>query len=287
MQQKTVSLVLGSGGARGMAHIGVIRWLEEHSYKIESISGCSMGALIGGFYAAGKLDDYRDWLKELDVLGILKLLDFQGSGGLVSGTVLMEKLESLVGDHAIEDLPIKFTAVASDISEEKEIWMSRGSLLSAIRASISLPLFFTPHPYEGRLLVDGGVLNPVPIAPTFHDHTDLTIAVNLGGKVDSSLTQPVKVVPEEGSIGSKIKEYLTQVKLPDIINFEDGVYKVADNSFDAMQGTIARMKLAAYPPDVEIEVPRNLCGTLEFNRADEIIEYGYELCERLSKEGLL
>jgi len=288
MQKKTVSLVLGSGGARGMAHIGIIKWLEEHHYKIESISGCSMGALIGGFYAAGKLDNYRIWLQELDVLGILKLLDFQGSGGLVSGTVLMQKLEELVGDHKIEELPIKFTAVASDINQEKEVWMSRGSLLSAIRASISLPLFFTPHLYEGTLLVDGGVLNPVPIAPTFHDNTDITIAVNLGGKVDLNLKVVEEIVQESGlSIGDKIAIYLKQVKLPAMINFEEGVYKVADNSFDAMQGTIARMKLAAYPPDVEIDIPRNLCGTLEFNRADEIIEYGYNLCARLHKEGKL
>ena len=288
MQQKTVSLVLGSGGARGMAHIGIIKWLEENNYKIESISGCSMGALIGGFYAAGKLDIYRNWLKELDVLGILKLLDFQGSGGLVSGTVLMQKLEALVGDHDIESLPIKFTAVASDINQEKEVWMNRGSLLSAIRASISLPLFFTPHMYEGSLLVDGGVLNPVPIAPTFHDNTDITIAVNLGGKVDLHLQTPTSTSAEvDDSITNKITAYFKQVKLPDIMNFENGVYKIADNSFDAMQGTIARMKLAAYPPDVEIEVPRNLCGTLEFNRADEIIDYGYNLCDKLSKEGLL
>jgi len=288
MQKKTVSLVLGSGGARGMAHIGIIKWLEEHDYKIESISGCSMGALIGGFYAAGKLDNYTQWLQELDVIGILKLLDFQGSGGLVSGTVLMKKLEDLVGDYNIEDLPVKFTAVASDINQEKEVWMSTGSLLSAIRASISLPLFFTPHLYKGNLLVDGGVLNPVPIAPTFHDHTDITIAVNLGGKVDLSLQVKETMIDDvDDSIGAKISNYLKQVKLPNIVNFEEGVYKVADNSFDAMQGTIARMKLAAYPPDVEIEVPRNLCGTLEFNRADEIIEYGYNLCDRLHKEGLL
>ncbi len=279
---KTVSLVLGSGGARGMAHIGIIRWLEEHDYKIESISGCSMGALIGGFYAAGKLENYTEWLRELDTLGMLKLLDFRGSGGLVSGESLMVKMQELVGDHNIEELPIKFTAVASDVKEEKEIWMNSGSLLSAIRASISLPLFFTPHPYNGRLLIDGGVLNPVPIAPTFHDNTDLTIAVNLGGKVDLNITlaEPKK----EENVSSKIKEYFSQMALPDAVALETGVYQVADNSFDAMQGTIARMKLAAYPPDIEIEIPRNLCGTLEFNRAEEIIEYGYNLCEDIFKE---
>ena len=282
---KTVSLVLGSGGARGMAHIGIIRWLEEHDYKIESISGCSMGALIGGFYAAGKLDNYTGWLREIDVLEMLKVIDFKGSGGLVSGESLMIKMEELVGDPKIEELPITFTAVASDVQEEKEIWMNEGSLLSAIRASISLPLFFTPHPYMGRLLVDGGVLNPVPIAPTFHDNTDLTIAVNLGGKVDLNIVAAEK--NEEKSVSSKIKEYLGQFALPDAITLETGVYQVADNSFDAMQGTIARVKLAAYPPDVEIEIPRNLCGTLEFNRADEMITYGYKLCEKLHKEGAL
>ena len=285
MQKKTVSLVLGSGGARGMAHIGIIKWLEENDYKIESISGCSMGALIGGFYAAGKLDNYTEWLRELDVLGMLRVIDFKGSGGLVSGEALMIKMKELVGDPKIEDLPIKFTAVASDVQEEKEIWMNEGSLLNAIRASISLPLFFTPYLYNGRLLVDGGVLNPVPIAPTFHDNTDLTIAVNLGGKVDLDIV--AKEQKEEKSVSSKIKEYLGQFALPDAITLETGVYQVADNSFDAMQGTIARVKLAAYPPDIEIEVPRNLCGTLEFNRADEMIAYGYDLCTKLHNEGTL
>ncbi len=278
MQKKTVSLVLGSGGARGMAHIGVIKWLEEHGYKIESISGCSMGALIGGFYAAGRLDNYTDWLRELDTLGMLKLLDFKGSGGLVSGEVLMNKMIELVGEHKIEELPLKFTAVATDMHEEKEIWLNRGSLIQAVRASISMPLFFTPYPYKEHLFIDGGVLNPVPIAPTFHDDTDLTIAVNLGGKVDPDLALP-HTKKEEG-VSAKLKEYFTQLALPDVISQENSIYEVAGSSIDAMQGTIARMKLAAYPPDVVIEIPRNLCGTLEFNRADEIIAYGYELCER-------
>ena len=285
MRIKTVSLVLGSGGARGMAHIGIIKWLEENDYKIESISGCSMGALIGGFYAAGKLDNYVTFLRELDTLGMIKLLDFKGTGGLVSGTVLMEKMKALVGDPNIEELPIKFTAVASDIQEEKEVWINKGSSLKAIRASISLPLFFTPYLYKGKHLVDGGVLNPVPIAPTFHDSTEMTIAVNLGGKVDPDLSLPE--APKDDSMGSKISEYFAGITIPDALSLKYGVYQVADNSFDSMQGTIARMKLATYPPDIEIIVPRNLCGTLEFDRADQVIEYGYKLCEVQHKEGRL
>lgn len=281
---KTVSLVLGSGGARGLAHIGVIKWLEENGYKIESISGCSMGALVGGFYAAGKLDAYVTWLKEVDVLDMLKLLDFKGSGGLVSGETLMSKLQEILGDDLlIENLDLKFTAVTTDIDEEKEIWINKGSLLNAIRASISIPLFFTPYRYNDMLLVDGGVLNPVPIAPTFHDKTDLTIAVNLGADAVYGEKLLKNREEEKSSFSSKITKYLSSLTLPDSIKNENGMYVIANKSFETMQGSIARMKLAIYPPDIEIDIPRNLCGTFDFNKADKIIEYGYNSCAKTFK----
>ncbi len=276
---KTVSLILGSGGARGMAHIGVIKWLEENDYVIKSISGSSMGAMVGGFYAAGKLDNYTDFLMDLDTLDMLKLLDFQGTGGLVSGKRLFKKLKELVGNPNIEDLPIKYTAVASDIKGEKEIWINSGKLLDAIRASASLPLFFTPYEINGTLLIDGGVLNPVPIAPTFDDNTDLKIAVNLGGKAIENIE--IEDEPKNETTMDKINTYINSFKTTNILNTEMGIYKVADKSFDAMQGTIARMKLASYPPDIEIEIPRNLCGTLEFDLAKKIIDYGYHRCEEV------
>jgi len=276
-KSKTVSLVLGSGGARGLAHVGVIYWLEEHGYTIRSISGCSMGALIGGFYATGGLEAYLEWLRKLDMFSLLNVLDFHGSGGLISGESLMKKMEQLVGDPAIETLPIRFTAVASDIDGEQEVWLGSGSLLQAIRASISLPMFFTPYRYRGKMLVDGGVLNPVPIAPTFHDDTDQIIAVNLGGDIDSSLREKTDKTTE--GFYEKIRHYMSENLLPEALSNKMGFYQVADRSFDAMQGTIARMKLAAYPPDVEITIPRNLCGTLEFDRVDEMIAAGYRYCE--------
>lgn len=281
MKKKTVSLVLGSGGARGLAHVGIIKWLEDNNYKIESISGCSMGALIGGFYAAGKLDAYIDWLEKSDVIDMLKLLDFKGSGGLIAGDTLISKMQELTGEHMIEDLPIKFTAVATDIDSEKEIWINRGPLLSAIRASISLPLFFTPYTYGGRALVDGGVLNPVPIAPTFHDNTDLTIAVNLGAEASSEIL--LKEGKQESSLAMKIKEYINGVSIPKSI-VSNSMYTVANKSFETMQGAIARMKLSAYPPDIEIRVPRNLCGSFDFYKSKSIIEYGYNLCETTLKD---
>jgi len=279
MKKKSLSLVLGSGGARGLTHIGVINYLEEHNYEIKSISGCSMGALIGAFYAAGKLDAYRDWLTKLDTFDMLKLLDFKGSGGLVSGETLMNELEKILGNPTIESLPIAYTAVASDVKGEKEIWINHGSLLDAIRASISLPLFFTPYHLNDRDLIDGGVLNPVPIAPTFHDKTDLTIAVNLGGAVDNSLNSDSQ--DTEYSFSEKIVKHLKNIAIPASFTTPNNMYKIADQSFDAMQSTIARMKLSAYPPDIEIQIPRNLCGTLEFTRAEEMIEYGYAKCQKI------
>lgn len=251
---KTVSLVLGSGGARGLAHIGVIHVLEEKGYKITSIAGCSAGALIGGIYAAGKLDDYEAWVRSVKKLDMVNMMDisWQG-GGLVKGDRIIAKMIKLVGDRQIEDLPIRFTAVATELRSGREVWLSEGPLFDAIRSSCSLPLFFTPAKYKDKMLVDGGVVNPVPIAPVFNDHADLTLAVNLGGKPEKVESQD-----ESKTIGAAEVAYL---------------------AFDAMQSTIARQKLAAYPPDLTIEIPRNAAHTFDIHRAADIIEIGRRAAE--------
>ena len=280
---KTVSLVLGSGGARGLAHIGVIHWLEENGYEIRSISGCSVGAMIGGIYAAGKLDEFEQWVRPLTKLDILTLLDMSWSrNGLVQGDKIIESLVELVGDQTIEELPIPFTAVAADINNEKEVWMNSGSLFDAIRASISLPLFFTPYDHKGIKLIDGGVLNPVPIAPTFSDDTQMTIAVNLGGPLESikiSKHTQKTLTKESETFHQKISNFIDNLKQniqEEVEQIDLGVFDIANQAFDAMQSTIARQKLAAYPPDHTIEIARNACGTLEFDRADEMIALGYK-----------
>ncbi len=279
--KKTVSLVLGSGGARGLAHIGVIHWLKENGFKIESISGCSMGALIGGIYAAGKLNDFESWVRAIKKVDIVTLLDLSWKkSGLVKGDKIINTLTEIVGDVVIEDLPIKYTAVAADILNEKEIWMNSGRLFDAIRASISLPLFFTPFKYKDIDLIDGGVLNPVPIAPTFSDATDLTIAVNLGGKVDNLekiIIDNDPINEKKSRFSEKITEFVESFKDSTVnhISKEWGPYDIANQAFDAMQSTIARQKLAAYPADYFIEIARNACGTLEFDLAFEMIELGY------------
>jgi NTE family protein len=282
---KNISLVLGSGGARGLAHIGVIRWLEENGYAIKSVSGCSMGALIGGIYGCGKLDEFAEWVRAVDKLDIVRLLDVSvGKGGFVDGDRIINVLKELVGDQLIEDLPIQFTAVASDIVREKEIWINDGSIFDAIRASISLPLFFTPFDFRGTLLLDGGILNPVPIAPTFKDDTDLTVAVNLGAKPVAESAAPVETKPASdasSNLRSKISQFVDEFKEKNPItkNGNWAMLDIVDQTFDAMQGAIARQKLAAYPPDAVISIPRNACGTLEFDRADEMIALGYKAAQ--------
>lgn len=278
---KTISLVLGSGGARGLAHIGIIHWLEENGFRIKSISGCSMGALIGGIYAAGKLDDFEHWVRAINKVDILTLLDISWTKtGLVKGDKIIDTLTDLVGDQLIEDLPITFTAVAADIKNEKEVWIQSGKLFDAIRASISLPLFFTPFNRNGEDLIDGGVLNPVPIAPTFGDETDITIAVNLGGDVEIQVaTNEEKVFTESDSSAwhSRVSNFIDrfQDSVPGTKAQDWGAYDIANQAFDAMQSTIARQKLAAYPPDHTVSIARNACGTLEFDRSAEMIELGY------------
>ncbi|MDV7103426.1 patatin-like phospholipase family protein [Vibrio sp. TH_r3] len=281
---KSVSLVLGSGGARGLTHIGVIHWLLENDYQIKSISGCSAGALIGGIYAVGKLDLFEKWVTAIDKASMAKLLDLSWqSSGLFKGDRIINTLIELVGDTKIEDLDIPFTAVAANVKDKKEVWINSGPLFDAIRASISLPLFFTPFEIEGEQLIDGGVLNPVPIAPTFGDKTDLTLAVNLGGNIINVPEVVENHTPEESqlSLQEKISHYVDRLQgsVIDTININFDAFDIANQAFDAMQSTIARQKLATYPPDKIIEIPQNICGTFEFNRAEEMIQYGYQAAE--------
>lgn len=295
IKQKQISLVLGSGGARGLAHIGVIHWLEEHAFKIESISGCSMGALIGGIYAAGKLDEFEKWVRAITKVDLVTLLDLSwGKSGLIKGDRIINTLIDLVGDQLIEDLPINFTAVATDLKNEKEVWLQSGPLFDAIRSSISLPLFFTPFTSKGVALIDGGILNPVPIAPTFGDRTDMTIAVNLGGQIDASYGEAEIKQPWAENLSliqEKISLFIERFKAPEIHHsgLDWDMYDVASQAFEAMQSTIARQKLASYPPDHTIEIARNACRTMEFYRAAEMIDLGYARAQaclgKIYKEG--
>jgi NTE family protein len=281
-KSKTVSLVLGSGGARGHAHIGVIRAVEERGLDIRNISGTSMGAVIGGIYAAGHLDTYVDWARELTKNDVVKLLDFSFTRtSIFKGERVFEVLKELIGDRKIEDLQRGFTAVATAIDDQREVWLNKGSLFRAIHASSAVPGVFSPVSVDGRSLVDGGIINPIPIAPTLNDTTDLTIAVNLNGIPRGYQASTQRVKDEEATSNAGYRQ-----KISDFINdliandrSEAGspdAVELLTKSIDVMQGAIARLKLAAYAPDKIVEISRTACSFFEFYRASEMAELGHE-----------
>jgi len=280
--KKTISLVLGSGGARGYAHIGVIEELLKHGYEIKSISGSSMGALIGALYACGKLDMFKEWVLALDLLEVAKLIDFSFTRtGVIQGDKVFHVIEDMIGDIMIEDLPIPYTAVATDFMKQKEVWIQKGKLIDAIRASIAIPTVFTPKKITDRYLIDGGVLNPLPISPTVADDTDSTIAVNLSANVrkDYKLHIPKKEREKESKIqeiflemAQKAEKLLEREKKS---NFDEmGMFDIMGRTIDIMQNAVRECKMAGYSPDIIIGIPNNACGFYEFNRAYEMIELG-------------
>ncbi|MEQ8693165.1 MAG: patatin-like phospholipase family protein [Pseudomonadales bacterium] len=292
----TVSLVLSSGGARGLFHIGAIKSLTERGYDVRYVSGSSMGALVGGIYAAGKLDEFAEWVSELRRGDIVKLLDFGwgANAGLFKGERIISFLQELVGEFDIEDLPIGYTAVAAELNRKREVWISSGSLFGAIRASIAIPLVLSPAVRGDQLLVDGAVLNPLPIAPALTQHNDLIVAIDVNGMDEHSLNPQRPVAGSQSPIVEDSKEEIEEqssIRVA-LTNFMDdfftsdepdkidhGMFDIATESMDAMQVTISRLKLSVYSPDLLVQVPRNVAHFFEFDRAKELIELGYQRME--------
>lgn len=291
----TVSLVLGSGGARGYAHIGVIEELLDRGYEIRSIAGSSMGALVGGIHAIGQLDTFSDWACGLSRYDVWRLVDLSfGGGGFIKGERIMAKLRSLVGDAAIESLPMAYTAVAADLDASREVWFKEGPLFDAIRASIAIPGIFRPVGYRGHRLVDGGLLNPVPVTPTLGDNTDCTIAVDVNAPVpygDHDMARqlsPAQSIPEQAD-SAEVRSGLAAWYRRRVVGLfrrgsratppEPGALDLFARSLDTVQATLTRFKLAAQPPDLLIQVPRDACSFYEFERARRMIDLGRE-CAR-------
>ena len=279
---KSVSLVLGSGGARGYAHIGVIEELLAHGYTIGSISGSSMGALVGGLYACDALQDYKEWVLGLDLFDVAKLVDFSfTTTGIIEGEKVFGVIEEMVGARRVEDLPIPFTAVATDLLKQKEVWLQKGKVIDAIRASIAIPTIFTPKKIGNRHLVDGGVLNPLPIAPTVADDTDMTIAVSLSANTTKTYNIPIPPKEQEKVSGmeslilemkQKAEQLFTRERKQ---NFEEmDMFDIIGRTLDVMQNSVQECKMAGYAPDMIIGISKDACGFYEFNRAYEMIELG-------------
>jgi NTE family protein len=304
-----MALCLGSGGARGYAHIGVINELLHRGHQIVGISGSSMGALVGGLYAAGKLDEYTEWARSLTQRAVLRLLDPSiSAAGVLRAEKILDSVRDILGDVTIEDLPIPYTAVSTDLIAGKSVWLQRGPVDAAIRASIAIPGVITPHVLDGRLLADGGILDPLPMAPISAVNADLTIAISLAGndprqpaaavetragtewmnrvwRSTSALldTKAARSVLDTPSARSVLSRFTTSSD-DELVDAEKespapklGSFEVMNRTIDIAQAALARHTLAAYPPDLLIEVPRTACRSLEFHRAAEVIAIGQEL----------
>ncbi|HLT87090.1 MAG TPA: patatin-like phospholipase family protein [Sphingobacterium sp.] len=255
-KQKKVSLVLGGGGARGIAHIGVIQWLEEQGYEIDEVVGCSIGALVGGAYASNRLHELGEWMKTLTRAQVFKLMDFSNPRyGLLKGERVLNTLHEVFDDVNIEDLPLAYTAVATDLENEQEVVFREGSIYTAIRASIAIPGIFTGIPVENRFLVDGGVLNPLPLNHVLRKG-NLTIAVNLDGTPIKDKT----TVPSHFTARALLLE-----------------------SYYAMRRRLSTLMLELHEPDYTVCVPHNAAEIWEFHRSAELIDVGYDLARTMIK----
>jgi NTE family protein len=314
-----INLVLGSGGARGLTHIGVIRVLLEQGYEIRSITGCSMGALVGALHVTGHMDAYEAWVTQLTRWDVLRFLDLSqiGRAGMVNGDKLVERLSDWLGGVSIESLPIPFTVVAADIVARKEIWITSGDLLEAVRASIAVPGVFTPLVKHGRVLVDGGILNPLPIPPARLDNSVITVAVSLSGRevahpfgdadpgkgarlrspaVDQG-KQPEAPAASRGRIDGFLdsmqrffgRSEQDREEVDDRLDEEPlsspALTDVMLGMFGTMQDTLARHQLAGNPPDLLIDIPCNICQSHEFHRARALIDAGAYWARRGLQEG--
>ena len=272
-KKKDVALVLSSGGARGLAHIGAIEELEAKGYHITSIAGCSMGALVGGVYAAGKLKEFREWMKTIDRKKMLGLTDFSLSlNHLVKGTRIIEAIMEFVPDMAIEDLPIPYCAVATDLKAGKEVVFNKGSLFEAIRASISLPSFYEPVQRDDMILIDGGVLNPIPLNRVYRHGGDILVGVDVSGHNYKTQWEEMERLAEIQKQDTSLKTKILDMLMPDNIGFN--YYTVLSRATSLMirQNSILMTKLMG--PDMLIDIQMNRYSTFDFDKSEKLIAIG-------------
>ncbi len=276
--KKDAVLVLSSGGSRGLAQIGVINCLLKNDFNIKSVAGSSIGSIIGGFFAMGKLDDYTNWVKQLDKKDVWGLMDFTlKSNGIIKGEKIFDTLKQIIPDRNIENLPINFAAVATDIIQEKEIVFTSGSIYNAFRASVAIPAVFTPVIDNDTFLVDGGVLNPIPYEYVTRDKNDLLIIVNLYGKSKQHLSK--KEISKDTKELNKIK-----LSINKFLNTENkksiGYYNLLSRTSSAMIHKIAELKIKQINPDILIEIPHDTAKTFDFFKANDLIKMGEEITQK-------
>ncbi|TRW49620.1 patatin-like phospholipase RssA [Aliidiomarina halalkaliphila] len=314
MKPLKIGLALGSGAARGWAHIGVIKALEDMGVEVDIVTGTSIGSLVGGAYAAGKLDELEQWVLDMDRWTVFNLLDFGfSSGGMVSGKKVFEHARERFGKLDVQELPRKYAAIATDLYTGKEIWLREGDLFSVARASCAMPGLLAPRAFDGRWLVDGALVNPVPVSLARALDADFVIAVHLNSQVHvdddydelpphdqspqnendqsarAATQAKTKNVDDEDddqnvfqSFLAKSSNYLDQVRSR--FNKEPrspSMLGVMAGSIDIMQERITKARMAGDPPDILLQPKLGGIGLLEFDQGEEAIRIGYETTMRL------
>lgn len=288
MKQK-VALVLSGGGARGMAHIGVIEELIERGYEITSIAGTSMGSVIGGVYAMGKMQEYKEWMYTLDRRKVLGLIDFTlSTDGLIKGNKVFKAMQKFIPDQNIEDLNIPFCAIAVDLVRKNEVVINEGSVYEAMRASVSIPNVFIPVKKGDSLLVDGGVLNNIPLNRVQRTEGDILVAVNVNADVPA-----VKLKPWSSDDHEDVKTYTKRFK--QIQNYlqkyyprhkEDrvGYFNLMNRTFTLMTQQLAKNSLSKYDPNIIINISHDTCGIFDFYKSKEIVETGRHFAKEVLEQ---
>ncbi|WP_462318021.1 patatin-like phospholipase family protein [Marinilabilia sp.] len=279
--KKNVALVLSSGGAKGISHIGAIQELQRQGFNITSVSGSSIGAVIGGLLAMGKLDAYTEWIKTLDRRSVWGLMDFSfNTNGLLKGERVFDKMKQFIPDMDIENMSIPFSAVASDILNEKEIVFDTGSYYKAARASVAIPAMLTPVRYKDTFLVDGGILNPVPIDHVKRNEGDLLVVVNLYGAKQPKAETVSQSKNEENKNGNNglLNTFSKLVATGDKQSL--GYISLLTTSSAAMIHKLAKINIERYQPDIVINIPADSANTFDFHRADELLQLGADAASR-------
>lgn len=269
--KRKVALVLSSGGARGYVHIGAIAELEAQGFEITSVAGTSMGALIGGMYAAGRLQDVGKWMSSLDAKQIFSLVDVSVSiNHVVKGEKVMAALKQIVPDTDIADLPIPFCAVASDVRHHRECVFDSGSLYEAIRASISIPSFFKPVKRDGCVLIDGGITNPLPLDRVKRTEGDMLVAINVNAPfdyvVENARLRAERLFRRENPLVGRL--------LPGTRPVEGNYYTLLSSSFSLMIERLSELSLQLTPPDICLNIPKNCFGGFDYGNAERMIRFG-------------
>lgn len=286
--KKTAALVLSSGGARGVAHIGVIEALLDAGYEIKSIAGSSMGAVVGGVYAAGKLPEFKEWICNLDKIDVFKLLDFTlSTQGFVRGERVFNQMKEFIDDCNIEDLDIDFSAVATDIVNKQEVVFNSGSLFTALRASAAIPSVLKPSIINGVELVDGGVLNPIPIAYVKRSEHDIVVVSDVNAAVPCVKVENAQSVEDKSRFAPLLEKWNSifpknNNKLKRLSYFE-----LVAKSVDLMQDRISEYIIEHSRPDIVVRISRETCSTFEFYKSKELIDCGRQEFDKSLKHALL